>query len=96
MEEKIFRKPAVAGVLQNYVEARLHTDGKEHIDRILELQSELTGSVATPVYVVIDPVGEQKRLTFEGATYDENVFREFLEKGLEAVSAHRRALREPE
>ena len=85
MEEKIFRNPAVAGVLNKYVEARLHTDGKVNIDRILELQQDLAGSVATPIYVVVDPVGERKRLTFEGATFDADVFRKFLEAGLESL-----------
>jgi hypothetical protein len=85
MEEKVFRTPAVAGVLDGYVEARLHTDGKKNIERILELQKELTGSVATPIYVVIDPKGEQVRHTFEGATFDAGVFLEFLQEGLERL-----------
>lgn len=56
MEQYVFPSPAVAGVLeQGFVEARLHTDGEENIDRILALQAELTGSVATPYYLVVDP-----------------------------------------
>jgi hypothetical protein len=56
MEKSVFPSPAVAGVLEErFVEARLHTDGTKNIDRILQLQAELTQSVATPYYLVIDP-----------------------------------------
>jgi len=59
MEKDILPSPAVAGVLaERFVEARLHTDGTEHIERILEVQSHLTGSLAMPYYLVIDPDGE--------------------------------------
>lgn len=75
----MFPSPAVAGVLsKNYVEARLHTDGKKNIERILELQRELTGSIATPIYVLIDPETEDKKGSFLGSTFDEDAFAEFL------------------
>jgi hypothetical protein len=84
MEEKTFRLPAVAGVLEkSYVEARLHTDGTANIDRILDLQSELTQSVATPYYVILDPDTGETRAKLEGAQADR--FLGFLESGLEAA-----------
>ena len=49
MEEKIFPRPAVAGELKGYVEARLHTDGRKNIDRIKELQRELSGDESLQV-----------------------------------------------
>ena len=56
MEEDAFPAGAVAPILEDsYVEARLHTDGKVNIDEILELQRELTGSLANPYYVLQDP-----------------------------------------
>jgi hypothetical protein len=85
MEEKIFRDPAVAGILRDgYVEARLHTDGDAHIERIRELQQQLAHSVATPYYVVIDPETGTERARHEGATLnDVTTFSEFLKRGLE-------------
>lgn len=58
MEEKIFLRPAVAGVLKKgFIEARLHADGPSEpkYDRIRELQKKLTNSVALPIFVIIDP-----------------------------------------
>lgn len=84
MEEKTFRLPDVFRILnESFVEARLHTDGKDHIERIEEVQEELTGSVATPIYVVQDPETGEVLGVFEGATFDDDEFREFLEQALE-------------
>lgn len=53
MEEGLFPDPAVAGILKpNFVEARLHTDRR---DELHELQVAMTGSIALPTYLVIDP-----------------------------------------
>ena len=84
MEEKTFRLPAVAGVLsKHFVEARLHTDGSKNIERILELQSELTRSVAVPFYVVVDPGSGTPLSELPGAQAD--AFLPFLEEGLQAA-----------
>jgi hypothetical protein len=83
MEEKIFRLPDVGRILrESYVEARLHTDGTAHIERIRELQTELTGSVATPIYVVQDPGSRAVLGVFEGATFDGREFAGFLAQAL--------------
>ena len=71
MEEKVFRLPAVAAELEQWVEARLHTDGLHNIDAIKALQQKLTGSVANPYYVIVDPASEQKLRVLEGATTPE-------------------------
>jgi len=79
MENKILPSPAVAGVLnQSYVETRLHTDGEANIDRIRELQKELAGSVATPIYVLLDPKTGERKGQFKGSTFDEEAFAAFL------------------
>ena len=84
MEEKVFRLPVVAGILnESYVEARLHTDGETNIDEIRTLQETLVHSVATPYYVVVDPNSGEKKAIFEGATLkDESPFTEFLQGAL--------------
>ncbi len=62
MEEKIFRLPAVAAELGQYIEARLHTDGGPRVAENLELQRELARTVALPTFVVVDPAsGERLR-----------------------------------
>jgi len=86
MEEKVFRLPAVAGILgKSYVEARLHTDGegKPAYDRNRELQKELARSVANPVYVVIDPKSRAEFGRFDGADLTGTRFETFLRQALE-------------
>ncbi len=81
MEEKVFRQPAVAAELENVIEARLHTDGRRNLDRILALQSELTGVTANPFYVMVDPKSGAVVARFAGATRDEQTFIDFLRSG---------------
>jgi thiol:disulfide interchange protein len=82
MEENVFPSEEVAPLLERYyVEARLHTDGAVNHERILELQAELTQSVANPYYVLQDPdtaavLGKQEGYAGPDA------FRRFLEGGL--------------
>lgn len=86
MEETIFPRPAVAGVLaRHYVEARLHTDHPDDAirERNLALQDELQGSLATPYYVLLDPLTEEVLNRYPGATFDADVFRAFLSESVE-------------
>ena len=84
MEEKIFPRPAVAGILEEmYVEARLHADGEVNVDRIHELQDAMAKSRATPLYLIVDPSTEKELARQEGAS-SEAKFLEFLEHGAEA------------
>ena len=79
MEMKVFPRPAVAAELSNYVEARLHTDGRKNIEDILELQKRLTQSVANPFYVAVDPKAEVILGKFDHATLsDDSPFVDFL------------------
>ena len=58
MEVNVFPAPAVAEILNDMVEARLHTDIEDEAKNAENnrLHLELTSSVATPIYVVQDPV----------------------------------------
>ena len=82
MEEKIFPKPAVAGELKdNFIEARLHTDGGPREAENRELQKEKAGSPANPYYVIIDPkTGEVVRK--KAGLIREPKFLEFLRGSL--------------
>jgi len=85
-EEKVFPSAKVSGFLnERFIEARLHFDGATNTDRILELQQDLAHSVATPLYMVLDP--KTKRvlggpLTPGVTTVD--AFHEFLNDAVEA------------
>jgi hypothetical protein len=71
MEEKVFPSPAVAGELEGWVEARLHTDGPPREEQNRALQERLTKasgerSVATPIYLFLDPEDERVLVRKDG------------------------------
>lgn len=76
MEESVFPLPAVGGILEKgFIEARLHTDGGPAKTENQALQKKLTGSVATPIYVIIDSKTGTKLRVQEGPATP----REFVE-----------------
>ncbi len=77
MEEKVFPAAVVAEILKGFVEARLHNDGGPRKDENLKLQREKTNSLATPIYVIIDPKTGATLRSHAGATTPEK-FAEFL------------------
>ena len=79
MEEGIFRRPAVAGVLKGFVEARLHNDTGPVVRETVEREKELANSVATPTYVTIDPKTGAK-LNVQAGPSGAETFIEFLRK----------------
>jgi hypothetical protein len=90
MEEDIFRRPAVGGILrEKLVEARLHNDHKDEAikDAVHKLQDEMAKSRATPHYLVIDPVTRAILGRFDGPDIpppgDGSKFAEFLNKALQ-------------
>ena len=84
MELKTFIKPAVAGILNQMIEARLHDDtsNDERNDRIKELKKRLAGTLANPTYVLLDPETEEVIATKLGAEMDADVFAAWLRQGL--------------
>jgi thiol:disulfide interchange protein len=85
MERLTFPAEAVAAELvPHFVEARLHTDGEVNIDRILELQAELAGTVANPFYVLLDPRSGERLA--DGAFMAADRFAAFLRGARESAS----------
>ena len=82
MEEGDFFEPTVVGLLDpNYVEARLHTDGKRNVEAIQKLRAELARTRALPVYLIVAPQDPRTILgRLDGAKSEE--FVQLLEKGL--------------
>lgn len=80
MEANIFSRPDVDAELRNFVLARLYTDGEgELYERQQAFQEQTFGTVALPLYAVVD-AGGQIRSTFSGLTRDPTEFIAFLQK----------------
>ncbi len=78
MEANLFTKPSVRSALAKFERARLYTDGDgPAYASQQQLQQRLTGSVALPYYVIVDPAGRVLG-SFLGMTRDEGEFLAFL------------------
>jgi thiol:disulfide interchange protein DsbD len=83
-EEKIFPAESVRELLsEHFVEARLHTDG-DRGEELSAFQEQLTSSIATPLYQVLDPATERKLGGQVGGTQSVAGFRGFLRAALDA------------
>jgi len=66
MENNIFLRPAVAGVMQqNFVESRHHTDIQntltaEQFEANRKLRDEVAATTATPYFVIVEPKSGKK------------------------------------
>jgi len=86
MEKNMFPDPVVKKELEKFVLAELYTDREdtpEHqkIDEMNgELQAQKFGSVALPLYAIVDP-GGNILAKFPGLTRDKQEFVQFLQRG---------------
>ena len=81
MEANIFNRPDVGAELGQFVLARLYTDGEGEIyERQQAFQEQTFGTVALPLYAVVDADGKV-RLTFTGLTRSPAEFIAFLRAG---------------
>jgi thiol:disulfide interchange protein DsbD len=81
MEANIFSRPDVGAELGQFVLARLYTDGEgEMYERQQSFQEQTFGTVALPLYAVVDSEGKV-RATFTGLTRDPAEFIAFLHRG---------------
>jgi thiol:disulfide interchange protein DsbD len=80
MEANIFTRPDVSAELGQFVLSRLYTDGEGEIyERQQAFQEEKFGTVALPLYAVVDAEGEV-RATFSGLTRNPADFIAFLRR----------------
>jgi thiol:disulfide interchange protein DsbD len=80
MEANIFNRPDVGAELGQFVLARLYTDGEgEMYERQQAFQEQTFGTVALPLYAVVDADGKV-RATFTGLTRDPTEFIAFLQR----------------
>jgi len=82
MEANIFTRPEIKASLDRYVLARLFTDGDGDIyDRQQAFQQRQFGTIALPLYAVVDADGNTVR-TFAGLTRNPSAFLSFLQRSL--------------
>ena len=80
MEANIFNRPDVSAELGQFVLSRLYTDGDGEIyDRQQAFQEKTFGTVALPLYAVVDADGKV-RATFSGLTRNPADFIAFLRR----------------
>jgi len=82
MESNMFTIPEVSEQLERFVLARLFTDGEGEVyEDQMDYQKEKFGTIALPLYAVLDGEGETIA-TFLGLTRDREEFLEFLKGAL--------------
>ncbi len=81
MEISVFPRPAVAGELKHFIEARLHSDAHDLTlrARIAELIPTIAGGFGQPVYVALDPVTGSELGRYEGAALTPQDIEQFVE-----------------
>jgi thiol:disulfide interchange protein len=81
MESNMFDEPEVKRELEQFVLAELYTDRETAEDeKNGQLQAEKFGTVALPLYVIVDPNGNTLA-KFAGLTRDKQEFIGFLQRG---------------
>ena len=78
MEANMFPRPEVAAEMGRFVKVQLFTDGDGEIyEKQQKFQEEKFGTVALPLYAIVDPAGSMLA-TFPGLTRDKEEFLRFL------------------
>jgi thiol:disulfide interchange protein len=84
MEANMFPRDEVKRGLDRYVRVRLYTDGMgEPYDSQQRLEEQLFGTVALPLYAVLEPDG-RPRARFLGMTRDADEFISFLQRSADS------------
>jgi thiol:disulfide interchange protein DsbD len=81
MESNVFPLPEVIEQFNKMKLVKLYTDGGADAQKNQLLQFSLTGNVALPTYVILDPA-EEKVLAMELGYIDSKKFVSFLEEGI--------------
>ena len=85
MEKFLLPRPEVEQKLQEFVEARLHTDLDDDVlpvalvERMESLQKTLVGHKGLPMFVLVDTATEEK-LAMRNYTMNSGAFIAFLQK----------------
>ena len=81
MESNVFPLPEVIEQFNKMKLVKLYTDGGADAQKNQQFQFSLTGNVALPTYVILDPA-EEKVLAMELGYIDSKKFVSFLEEGI--------------
>jgi thiol:disulfide interchange protein DsbD len=83
MEANMFTRPEIKVAMNQFVLARLYTDGDGDIyEKQQIMQQQRFGTIALPLYAIVDPDGRTVE-TFAGLTRSPNAFLSFLSSGLD-------------
>jgi len=82
MEEKVFPAPAVAGKMEQMIEARIHNDARETQDVVRAMQAEMINTYATPSYALIDPDSGELLASHPGPEFSAEAFGKWLDSAL--------------
>lgn len=83
----MFPVPAVAGLMQKMVEARIHNDGDDQ-EVVREWQRGMINTYATPSFALVDPASDSLIDHHEGAQLDADEFARWLEQAYGKWEAH--------
>lgn len=81
MEKNMFPRPAVAGLLEDYVRVKIYTDDAEKGAERRALQARMFNTISLPFYAAISP--DEEIYATEAYTTNEDKFVEFLKSGLQ-------------
>ena len=81
MENTVFPLESVQQRFEGLEKVKLYTDGGADAEKNQQFQFELTGTVALPTYVIVDPASGRILDQLIGFTKEEN-FVEFLDRGI--------------
>lgn len=87
MESNVFPLQEVRDKFDKMKLVKLYTDGGADAQKNQQLQFKLTGNVALPTYVILDPSGEQV-IAMELGYIDSDKFISFLENGINAYNSN--------
>ncbi|HYW35380.1 MAG TPA: cytochrome c biogenesis protein CcdA [Balneolaceae bacterium] len=88
MEANVFPVASVQRLFRKMKLVRLYTDGGKHGSRNQKIQFRLTGTVALPTYVIVNPNTKKVLVKLEGYTKKQQ-FQKFLTKGLNRFQAQK-------
>lgn len=81
MESTVFPEKNIVERFEQLQKVKLYTDGGTDAEKNQTLQFEMTGTLALPTYVIMDPVSEKILDQLIGYTRTEN-FQQFLDNGI--------------
>lgn len=88
METNVFPRQEIQERFENMVLVRLYTDGGTNASENQKMQFELTGNIALPTYVILDPDTQEVIEQLLGYA-DKETFTSFLDAGIQSFQSRK-------